>query len=564
MELVDGCDLFRLLRRLRATAASSRPRDVRARGARAAPRPRERALGARRSRAADGIIHRDVTPSNIYLSTDGRVKLGDFGIARSANRATLSSGGGRDAQGQVRVPGAGAGRRRAVRPARRSLRDRGGADRDAPRPAAVRRQRAARRAPRHPRLPHRPLARRARLACPRGSSRCSSVRSRATRRIASRGGRVLARPSHRSTRTRRGAKRAAARSSAGCSRRRRPSRCKPSATAAPSCARRRRGASRPRRRKASPGTRTPTRRRARQAPVAPPPARKRGERRAATIGARRGRRRRDRRLDRARASTCRFLFVSTAAGERFGPWPFARLVEAIATGEVAAADRVDFMGREPGAARLDRRARALPPRAHGHDDQPHGGRRRARLRRRRVSTAALVTVLARVIESEATGVLFAEGPTESRRRASRTPRDARAARSSTSSRAGSHHVASNNASELLGEYLVPARDHPRESSTSRSRCSLATGGAWATRSSPWASWRRSTSSARSAIRGATGSIDLFQWRTGPLSFYTDQTAPHVEFPLELELPALILAGIEAAEPGAAPLARLARSRSTTS
>jgi hypothetical protein len=43
--------------------------------------------------------------------------------------------------------------------------------------------------------------------------------------------------------------------------------------------------------------------------------------------------------------------------------------------------------------------------------------------------------------------------------------------------------------------------------------------------------------------------DLFLWRGGTVSFYRGHTPPHVEFPLDLELPNLILAGLEAAKPG---------------
>src|SRR5580704_1971721 len=94
MEWVDGCDLFRLLRRL-ANASRTLGRGISVYVARELLRALESVHTAR-----DGagqpmvIIHRDVTPSNIYLAADGRVKLGDFGIARSANRKTLSTSGG--------------------------------------------------------------------------------------------------------------------------------------------------------------------------------------------------------------------------------------------------------------------------------------------------------------------------------------------------------------------------------------------------------------------------------------------------------------------------------------
>ncbi len=78
MEMVDGQDLASILRENGPLA----PRQAARVGADVA-----KALHAAHMR---GIVHRDVKPSNILISRDGRVKVADFGIARALDDAQVT------------------------------------------------------------------------------------------------------------------------------------------------------------------------------------------------------------------------------------------------------------------------------------------------------------------------------------------------------------------------------------------------------------------------------------------------------------------------------------------
>jgi hypothetical protein len=510
MEWVDGCDLFRLLRRMSSTQQPV-GRAMCAYVARELLRGLESVHTARDAAGQPMvIIHRDVTPSNIYLSTDGRVKLGDFGIARSANRSTMSSTAGPVLKGKFAYlsPEQVAGEPFDQR-----------ADLFAT--AVVLTEMLIGRAL---------FAGSGQLAVLLAIRDCRIEPLRAARSGLPPGMfEVLERALSR-----------------------------------------------------NPAARFPTAAALRDAlaPFDPNPAAVRAELGALVRWVQSAPSAEQMQAIRDSAARLRAAavvasdsaiaaaavadeeqptgeyapipsFVTTPSGDRLGPWPFARLVEAIATGDVGRNDRVEFMGRQAAPlASIAELARFLPALTADTTNRLAGVAVPDFVDT--VSPVALVTVLANVIESAATGVLFAEGPTESRRvLAQATGYAGRKELYFVSGRLA--HVTSSNASELLGEYLL------RRGAISRAELDFALAVL------PRYGGRMGDTLASlgllpsldvfRAIRdqGRDRVVDLFQWRTGSLTFYKDQTAPHVEFPLELDLPGLIVAGFEASSPGDAPL-----------
>ncbi len=487
------------------------------------------ALAERPRRASDttgqplGIIHRDVTPSNVYLSGLGQVKLGDFGIARSATRATMRSGSAAMLKGKFaylspeQIAGDPFDHRADLFAVAVVLSEMllgqplfSGSG-----------QLAILLAIRDCRID--PL-RNARDTLPKGLyevlvralSRDPNVRLPTAEPIL-----VGALAAFRSDAVRRGA-----RAELGAL-----VRCSPD------------------------GALERTRCR-RCAELDAKPGRQSHRRSTSTW-----RWRASRRLPRRTTSlnTHRFRrYVLTQNGEKLGPWAFARLVEAVSTGEVTRGDMVDYLGRGLAPIESLRGARRASCRRPHGDDQPPGPRGPARLRRRGVSWTALVTVLLRVVESDATGVLFADetadrvaagrGPTpDGHAQGEGKPQGALLRRRTPNSITW---LVLNNASELLGEFLVaPRSDHARRALTSPSAVLPRYGGSMGdTLISAWYWSPRSTSSARSARKAATGLIDLFQWPTGTshLLRRSDRAARGVSRSISTSCPPLLLAGMEAA------------------
>lgn len=236
-------------------------------------------------------------------------------------------------------------------------------------------------------------------------------------------------------------------------------------------------------------------------------------------------------------------FVETADGTRHGPWPFARLVESLATGQLGRGDKIDYMGRglKP-IEEIDELARFLPARTQTTNQLPGVGSPDFI---DDVSTTALLTVLLRVLDRTEEAVLFAEGTLDPR---------AESGKKEIYFKGGKlHHVASNNASELLGEYLVRRRMISRDELDFALAVLPRYGGRMG--DTLIALGLVQAVDVFRAIRdqGRDRLTDLFAWKQGKLSLYFGQPIPHVEFPLDLEIPPLMLAGLETAQPNDAPI-----------
>jgi len=159
----------------------------------------------------------------------------------------------------------------------------------------------------------------------------------------------------------------------------------------------------------------------------------------------------------------------------------------------------------------------------------------------------MVDVLLRILEVQDTGVLFAEGTVDGK-----TP----SGRKELYFKNGKLlHVSSSNASELFGEYLV------RRGALRRDQLDIALdvlpryGGRMGDTLialglvGPVDIFRTIREQGRDRV------ADIFRWQRGTVSFYRGQTPPHVEFPLDVDLPALMIAGLEASWPDDSPLER---------
>ena len=236
------------------------------------------------------------------------------------------------------------------------------------------------------------------------------------------------------------------------------------------------------------------------------------------------------------ASTSRYPVllarVHRTDGSVLGPYTYARMVEALVTGDMDRSDRLELESRGlvpiedvPSLVRFLRSARATerPPTA---QDPIYAGKARN-----------ILAILGTLYRNEETGVLLAERPKPHSRKEIYLHKGAL------------HHVQSSERSELLGEYLC------RRGLLDRGELEFALaalpqyGGRLGDTlialglADPMEIFRAIRAQGRDRV------LDLFRWQDGDLSFRRAPESPQVEFPLDLDLLNLMLAGVDLTDPG---------------
>ena len=236
-------------------------------------------------------------------------------------------------------------------------------------------------------------------------------------------------------------------------------------------------------------------------------------------------------------------FVYRADGQQFGPWTFAHLVEAIATGTVQRGDRVDYIGMGLVAIEDITDLSRLLPKGSVIPTQPDGGS--GATFEANLAETTMLDVLAHVLATKQSGEMIVQRPASAGVEAQK--------KDVFFLRGRLHHIASTNASELLGEFLV------RRGKLTRAELDMAL--AVLPR---YAGRIGDTLIGLGLIdgveifrsireQGRERMTDLFEWREGLVAFFADAEIPAVDFPLDLDLPLLMLAGMEASHPGDLPM-----------
>ncbi|MEO8874062.1 MAG: DUF4388 domain-containing protein, partial [Polyangiaceae bacterium] len=218
--------------------------------------------------------------------------------------------------------------------------------------------------------------------------------------------------------------------------------------------------------------------------------------------------------------------------------------EAIATGEVGRNDNVEYGGRDACAIdKIEELSRLLPPQTATTSQLAGPG---APDLYENLATTTMTDTLLRVLENRETGVMFAQSAEDAGRDASEMDR-----KELYFLQGKLHHVASSNALEMFGHYLV--RMKKLEPSDLEMALNVLPRYGGRMGDTLIALGFMNAIDIFNALRdqGRDKVADLFKWRSGTLSFYREEKAPTVEFPLGLDLPALLLRGLQSSHDEAA-------------